>query len=203
MWEHKLEPDAVRAAYRRMGEFLAALHRIGMPGYGYITTEVLDPVADNATHMRRKFGRQLREFLKAGGPAELHDAVARRVAAGAHCFAACTGPVLCHNDLHEGTVLVDDAGAVAGFVDDENAEAADPMSDLAKTLQFELSRSAAKRAALFDGYGPLPPHGAERIELYRLYHAIELWTWFTSIGHAKGLPDLLDDIRSLSDDQIR
>jgi hygromycin-B 7''-O-kinase len=200
MWERPSEPDTDRAAYRRMGEFQAALHRIRMPAYGDITTGILDPVADNTTHMQKRFARQLDAFLAEGGPSDVHDAVARRVAAGESCFAACSGPVLCHNDLHEGNVLVDDAGTVTGFVDVENAVAADPMTDLAKTIQFELSESAAKRAALLDGYGPLPPHGAERIELYRLYHALELWTWFSSIGNTKPLPALLDSLRSLSDD---
>jgi hygromycin-B 7''-O-kinase len=200
MWERASEPDTDRAAYRRMGQFQAALHRIRMPGYGYITTEILDPVADNTTHMRQKFGRQLDEFRAAGGPPDVHDAVARRVTADEPCFAACSGPVLCHNDLHEGNVLVDGAGAVTGFIDVENAVAADPMTDLAKTIQFELSGSAAKRAALLDGYGPLPPFGEERIELYRLYHALELWTWFNSIGKTEPLPALLDDLRSLSSD---
>lgn len=199
MGERAPEPEVDRAAYRRMGEFQAALHRIHLPAYGYLTTEILDPVADNATHMRQKFTRQLGEFLAAGGPADVHDAVARRVAAGVRCFAACSGPVLCHNDLHEGNVLVDDAGTVTGFVDVENAVAADPMTDLAKTIQFDRSASAAKRAALLDGYGPLPPYGAERIELYRLYHALELWTWFASIGRTEPLPALLRSLRSLSD----
>jgi aminoglycoside phosphotransferase (APT) family kinase protein len=197
MWERASEPDTDRAAYRRMGEFQAELHRIRMPAYGYITTGILDPVADNPTHMRQSFARHLAEFLAAGGPSDVHDAVARRVTAGEPCFAACTGPVLCHNDLHEGNVLVDDAGTVTGFVDVENAVAADPMTDLAKTLQFELSGSPEKRAALLAGYGPLPPFGTERILLYRLFHALELWTWFSSIGKTDPLPALLDDLRRL------
>lgn len=198
MWERTPEPGAVRAAYRRMGEFQAALHRIRLPGYGELTTEILDPVADNTTHMRRRFARQLAEFRAAGGPSDVGDAVARRVAADASCLAACSGAVLCHNDLHEGNVLVDEAGAVTGFVDVENSVAADPMTDLAKTLQFAADESGAKQAALLDGYGPLPPHGAERIELYRLYHALELWTWYTMIGNTEPLPALLADLRSRS-----
>jgi hygromycin-B 7''-O-kinase len=200
MWEYGSEPGVVLAAYRRMGEFQAALHRIRLPAYGDLTTEILDPVADNTTYMRQRFDRQLGEFRAAGGPADVHDAVARRVAAGERCFAACSGAVLCHNDLHEGNVLVDDAGTVTGFIDVENAVAADPMTDLAKTIQFDRSESAAKRAALLDGYGPLPPYGAERIELYRLYHALELWTWFSSIGNTEPLPAILDSLRSLSRD---
>ncbi|GIJ43423.1 hypothetical protein Val02_03090 [Virgisporangium aliadipatigenens] len=198
MWERAPEPDAVRAAYRRIGRFLAALHRIGLPAYGELTTGIQDPVPDNLTYMRRRFAGHLDGFRAAGGPADLHDAVARRVAADEHHFAACAGAVLCHKDLHEGNVLVDDAGAVTGFIDVENAEAADPMTDLAKTLQFALDDSGEKRAALLDGYGPLPPHGAERIELYRLFHAVELWTWYASIGHTTHLAAQLDTLRALT-----
>jgi hygromycin-B 7''-O-kinase len=196
MWEREPQPAAVRAAYRRIGEFQAALHRIHLPAFGHLTTGIVDPVADNTTYMRQKFARQLAEFRSAGGPADIHDSVARRVAEDDHHFAECSGAVLCHNDLHEGNVLVDDTGTVTGFVDVENAEAADPMTDLAKTIQF--SDVPEKRAALLDGYGPLPPHGTERIDLYRMFHALELWTWFTSIGHTEPLPALLDDLRSLS-----
>ncbi|WP_433796222.1 phosphotransferase family protein [Actinoplanes sp. CA-252034] len=196
MWERAPDPAAVRAAYRRIGEFQAALHRIRLPAYGSLTTEIVDPVADNTTYVRRKFARRSAAFLDAGGPVDLHDAVAKRVAAADHCFAACTGPVLCHNDLHEGNVLVDEAGAVTGFIDVENAEAADPMTDLAKTLQFD--DAPEKRAALLDGYGPLPAYGAERIDLYRMFHALELWTWFTSIDQRERLPPLIDSLRALS-----
>ncbi|MDR7275513.1 phosphotransferase family protein [Catenuloplanes atrovinosus] len=192
-WD-RMPDDA--SAYRRMGEFQAALHRIRMPAYGYIVTGILEPVADNLTFMRRRFARQLDEFRAAGGPVDVHDAVARRAVEGEPYVAACDGPVLCHNDLHEGNVLVDDDGTVTGFIDVENALSADPMTDLAKTIQFDIGGSAAKRAALLAGYGPLPRYGAERIALYRMYHALELWTWFSSIGHTEPLPGLLDDLRA-------
>jgi aminoglycoside phosphotransferase (APT) family kinase protein len=43
----------VPAAYRRMGELLAALHRIPMPAFGYLTTEIVDPRPDNALYLPR------------------------------------------------------------------------------------------------------------------------------------------------------
>jgi aminoglycoside phosphotransferase (APT) family kinase protein len=58
--------------------------------------------------------------------------------------------------LHEGNVLVAQSRGVTGFIDVENMIAADPMLDLAKTLQYDRDRSPAKRAALLEGYGPLP-----------------------------------------------
>jgi aminoglycoside phosphotransferase (APT) family kinase protein len=105
---------------------------------------------------------------------------------------------LCHNDLHEGNVLVDDAGEVTGFVDVENVIAADPLLDLAKTLQYDPDRSPVKRAALLAGYGPLPPAGLERIDLYRMFHSPELWAFFAEVGNTGPLPSIAEDIRELA-----
>jgi hygromycin-B 7''-O-kinase len=191
MSERGLGPAAVRAAYRRIGEIQAAMHRIAMSAFGYLTTEILDPVPDNTTYMGRQFARLLDVF---DGPPDVCDAIRARVAASVALFAGCTGAVLCHNDLHEGNVLVDDDGVVTGFVDVENAVAADPLIDLAKTIQYDLEASPVKRAALLDGYGPADP---ARLALYRLYHSLELWVFFASIGNTGPLPSITDDLRSL------
>jgi Ser/Thr protein kinase RdoA (MazF antagonist) len=193
-----LAPEAVAAAYHCIGRFQAALHRIAMPAFGYVTTGIVEPVADNPTYMRRQFSRRLDDFLAAGGPGDVHTAMTAAVTAADGCLAACTGAVLCHNDLHEGNVLVDGAGTVTGFIDVENAVAADPLLDLAKTVQYDLQSSPLKHAALFEGYGPLPPRSAERLRLYRLYHSLELWTYFASIGNTAPLPSITDDLRSLA-----
>lgn len=192
-----LDPAVVCAAYRRMGELLAALHRITMPAFGYLTTEILDPAPDNATYLTAQFAWHLATFAERDGPAELGRAVRDRVGSAAGLLAACAGPVLCHNDFHEGNVLVDDAGTVTGFVDVENAIAADPLLDLAKTLQYDLDRSPAKRAALLEGYGPLPPDADARLDLYRLYHSLELWAFFAETGNTGPLPAIADDLRAL------
>jgi hygromycin-B 7''-O-kinase len=196
--EVELEPDLLRAAYRRMGEMLASLHRITQPAYGYVTTEILEPEPDNRAYMERQFARKLAEFLALGGSVEVHDAVRDRVVAQASLFASCTGAVLCHNDFHESNVLIDEAGEITGFVDVENVIAADPLVDLAKTVQYDLTGSAEKRAGLFEGYGPLPADAAARIELYRLYHALELSAWFASIGNTTPLAAITADIRALT-----
>ncbi|MGM1058635.1 phosphotransferase family protein [Saccharothrix sp. Mg75] len=196
--EAGLAPGAAEGAYRRVGRLLAAVHRIALPAYGYLTTRIVDPVPDNTSCMRRRFAEKLAEFAALGGPAGLHDAVRRRVASREGLFASCAGAVLCHGDLHEGNVLVDDGGVVTGVVDVENAIAADPLLDVAKTLQYDLDRSPTKRAALLEGYGPLPADGEARVELYRLYHALELWDWFASTGETGPLASIADDIGDLA-----
>lgn len=198
--EANVEPAALPVVWRQVGELHAAVHRIAQPAFGYLTTEILDPEPDNTAYMRRRFAGKLAEFTELGGARDLHDGVRDRAAEQDGLFASCTAPTLCHNDLHEGNVLVEHTGSgwrVTGFVDVENAIAADPLVDLAKTVQYELTRSPVKFAGLLDGYGPLPADGLARLALYRLYHAVELWTWFASIGNTLPLASIGEDIRDL------
>lgn len=193
--------DAMWDLYRQLGTLQAAMHRISQPAFGYLTTEVLDPLPDNTAYMTRQFTIKLAEFAERGGDPEIHRLASARFAEQARLFASCAGPVLCHNDLHEGNVLVEPAGAgwrTTGFVDVENAIAADPLMDLAKTVQYERTRSPVKVAGLLTGYGPLPADGLARIELYRLFHALELWDWFAQIGNTAPLDGIAADIRALA-----
>jgi hygromycin-B 7''-O-kinase len=193
--------NAMGDLYRQLGAVQAAVHRIAQPAFGYLTTEVLDPAPHNTAYMTSCFERKLAEFLSRGGSPAIHRLARERVAERAGLFGLCAGPVLCHNDLHEGNVLVEPAGGgwrVTGFVDVENAIAADPLMDLAKTIQYDLTRSPVKVAGLLAGYGPLPADGLARIELYRLYHALELWDWFAEIGNTGPLDSIAADIRELA-----
>jgi hygromycin-B 7''-O-kinase len=197
----ELDLGEVRAVYRQMGTVLAAVHRIGMDAFGYLTTEILDPEPDNAAYMTRQFARKLREFAAHGGDRGLHDAVGAHVAERSRLFARCAAPALCHNDFYEGNILVDrtaEGWIVTGFVDVENAVAADPLLDLAKTDYYSIRGDETKLSGFLDGYGPLPVDGPDRLRLYRLYHALELWDWFASIGDTAPLPGIADDIRALT-----
>jgi hygromycin-B 7''-O-kinase len=193
--------DAMRDLYRQLGAAQAAIHRIAQPAFGYLTTEVLDPAPHNTAYLTRQFEVKLAEFAARGGDPETHRVASERVAERSGLFGLCGGPALCHNDLHEGNVLValtEDGWRMTGFVDVENAIAADPLMDLAKTIQYEQTRSPVKVAALLAGYGPLPPGGLARIELYRLYHALELWDWFAQVGNTEPLDSIAADIRELA-----
>ncbi|MEU4588633.1 phosphotransferase [Kitasatospora aureofaciens] len=99
--------------------------------------------------------------------------------------------------MRAGNVLVarrPDGWEVSGVIDVENAIAADPLIDLAKTDYYSLGRGEPECSALFEGYGPLPADAVERLELYRLYHAVELWGWFRSIGTVGPVGGIADDI---------
>ena len=184
------------AVYRQMGELLAAVHRITQSKWGYVTTRVVDIRPTNTAYMTDQFARRLRAFDELDGDPALAAAIDRHVARHADLFAACTEPVLCHNDFHQGNVLVS-GPQVTGFVDVEGAIAADPLFDLARTDYYALRDDPAARAAFLDGYGPLPPDWADRIALYQVHHAVELWNWATRIGKPADRFRALTDIDAL------
>jgi len=197
-----LDAGQIRRLYRQMGAVLAAIHRIGQDAFGYRVSRILDPQPDNTAYMTRQFAMKLREFGDLGGDPALRDMIEVHVARRTALFANCAVPVLCHNDLHEANVLVARTGAdweVTGFFDVENAVAADPLLDLAKTEYYSIKGDAAKQAGFLDGYGPLPPDAPERLALYRLYHALELWDWFAMIGNVAPLAGIASDLRDLVD----
>jgi hygromycin-B 7''-O-kinase len=189
------DPPDWRAMYQQLGELLRRVHRIEQPAYGYLTDQILDPLPDNDRYMRRQFAKKLHEFEQLGGDPKLHAEIATHVEEHTHLFADNPSAVLCHNDFHEGNILVDPVTwRVNGFIDVENAIAADPLIDLAKTIQYSAHDHPEKLAGLTDGYGAVPE---DRIDLYRLYHSLELWDWFQSIGETTYLDSIAQDMRKL------
>lgn len=190
-----------QAIYRQIGKLLRAVHRVPQAGFGYLVTEILDPAFSNKAYVQRQFDRKLCEFVERGGPGALARAVEHALTTYHDVLAVPVEPVLCHNDMHEGNILVarnGNAWSVQGFVDVENAVAADPMSDLAKTDYYSVQGDAAKRDGLLDGYGPVPDDLPARLRLYRLYHALELWDWFAKIGQPQHLPGILADLEEFT-----
>jgi aminoglycoside phosphotransferase (APT) family kinase protein len=167
--------------YRQMGQLLAAVHRITQDHWGYLTTRVVDVKPTNTAYMTDQFARRLRAFGELGGDPALARAIEAHVTRHTGLFAACPRPVLCHNDFHDGNVLVS-GSTVSGFVDVEGAVAADPLLDLARTDYYALRDDPATRDALLSGYGPLPPDWADRVGIYHVHHALELWNWAASTG---------------------
>ena len=108
--------------------------------------------------------------------------------------------MLCHDDCHYGNVLVArDGGSwrVSGLCDFENVVAGDPLLDLAKTHCYSPRRSAATLAALAEGYGELRDGWRETLDLYVLYHWLELWDWLAFASKPKPLPAIADEMRLL------
>jgi len=194
----EVEPPDWRAMYEQLGQLLGRVHRIPQPAYGYLTDRILDPLPDNDKYMRRQFAKKLDEFEQLGGETRLQEKIRAYVDRRGGLFAANQAATLCHNDFHEGNVLVDpEAWRVTGFIDVENAIAADPLTDLAKTVSYSIHDNADKLAGLVDGYGALPGDWQERISLYRVYHSLELWDWFKSIGETTYLDSIAAELTEL------
>ena len=192
------EPPDWRSIYEQLGGLLARIHRIPQPAYGYLTDQVLDPLPTNDEYMRRQFTKKLAEFDQLGGDPVLRAEISRYVESHAGLFLENEKPVLCHNDFHEGNVLVDpESWQVHGFIDVENAIAADPLMDLAKTECYSIWGNADKLAGLVEGYGELPVDWRERTTLYRLYHSLELWDWFKQTGTFDPLDSIANDMATI------
>lgn len=179
--------------YRELGRLLARLHTIKLDGFGYLTADgVLESHPTNLDYMRFQFGTRLASFVELGGDTELSRAIAEHVRVREELLVGPRAPVLCHNDCHEGNVVVSLHGGVtvAGWFDFENALAGDPLLDLAKTIAYSGRDRSAMTTALVDGYGTLPSHWREGLDLYGLFHVLELWTWFASLGDRDHLDEL-------------
>lgn len=186
--------------YRTLGRLLAAMHHITAPRWGYVTTRIVGAKPSNTAYMLDQFGTKLDRFADLGGGSALAGAIERHVHRRADLFAACPAPVLCHNDFHDGNVLVTRVGQewrVSGYVDVENTVVADPLLDLAKTDYYALRHDPTKRRAFLAGYGALPTDWPDRVALYHLHHALEFWNWSASTGKRELLPGIRADIDEL------
>jgi hygromycin-B 7''-O-kinase len=196
-----LAPIAVEAIYAELGSIMRAIHAVTFDAFGYVTTTVLDPHPTNDRYMRFQFAKKLHEFDELGGPAPIRGRIERHVDALDGTFSRCAGAVLCHDDLHEGNVLLvqrDGAQHVSGILDVENVVAGDPILDLAKTVYYAARDDAGKRRGLLAGYGDLPTGWEEALDVYVLYHALELWDWFALQGDAEPAASVLRDLERLT-----
>jgi len=187
---------------RQIGAILRELAGVRMDAFGYIGTEGLaEPLHEtNGDYMRFQFDKRLRQFDEQGGDGDLRRAIERHVAVRDELFALPDAASFVHNDCHYGNVLVVHEGGewrVSGLLDYENAVAGDPLLDPAKTHCYAARRSEQTLAALVERDDDLRPDWRETIDLYVLYHLLELRTWFAEVGPQDPLPQLDADMRAL------
>ena len=193
------EPE-LADVYRQMGALLAQLHAIGEEAYGFRTTEIIDPQQTNEAQMMATLHRASLRYLDATGDRDLYEAAHKYVGERTELFALCRGPVLLHNDFHEGNVIVEqtpDGPVLSGLIDVENAMAGDPMVDLSKTHSYSIRENRVKLDALFEGYGEVPVEWERRSPLFQLIHGFELWGWFHSVGARVEMDTVADGMRAL------
>jgi aminoglycoside phosphotransferase (APT) family kinase protein len=196
-----LSDRQLRDIYFQMGTLLAKVHAITLDAFGYITTCVIASHATNEAYMRFQFQKKLAELDAHGGDASLRRRVEEYVARHGELLTHAETPVLCHDDYHEGNVLVAEEGAnwrVTGIIDVENAVAGDPLLDIAKTDYYAIKAHAAKREGFLAGYGRLPVHWHKRVQMYKLYHALELWDWFAALGNKAAVLRITEDLQRFS-----
>jgi len=196
----RLTESHVDRVYHEMGQLLAAVHRITADRWGYVATGIVDSKPSNPAYMLDQFATKLDRFGDLGGGSALAEAINRHVTRNADLFAECRQPTLCHNDFHDGNVLVSETEhgwRVTGYVDVENTVVADPLLDLAKTDYYALRGNRTKRRAFLRGYGQLPPGWAARVALYRLHHALEFWNWSASTGKLSLLAGISSDLEKI------
>jgi hygromycin-B 7''-O-kinase len=102
----RLTEDHIDSVYRQMGQLLAAVHRITADRWGYVATGIVDSKPSNTAYMLDQFATKLGRFDDLGGGSALAEAINRHVTRHADLFAGCRQPALCHNDFHDGNVLV-------------------------------------------------------------------------------------------------
>lgn len=121
----------------------------------------------------------LAAYRRVGGPATI-DAGVRALLAERHdALDADVVPVLCHRDLVDGNVLVDDLdpARVSGVVDLERAAWDDPVADLALTLVHVRQHVPGDVEALLDGYGGLTAGEAARLVVHEVLHLLAERVW--------------------------
>ncbi len=194
--------------YRQMGQLMRQVHTIPMAAYGYVRAEGIDaPRVDNAEYMAQSFDKVIRQFRDLGGDVSLARQIETMVAADLHLAAETTGPVLCHNDFHQGNVLAVRDGAgdlqLSGLIDFGNTLAGDALFDLAKGLFCSRHEDARSYEPLLAGYGPILHSDPDKIlRLYTLFHRASMWGFLTRIGRSPTAEDgpagLLHDLDQMT-----
>lgn len=180
--------------YRQMGALLRQMHAIPMSGYGYIKDQGVErPLPSNPDYMVYAFESAFRRFRDAGGDAELGRQL-EALAAAKLALTVSAGPVLCHDDLHQGNVLVDRRPdgelGLSGLIDFGNARAADPLFDLAKAIFCASHEDPRAGRPLLEGYGALDhPDPKAALWLYTLHHRVSMWAFLTKLGQDPTAPE--------------
>lgn len=105
-------------------------------------------------------------------------------------FAVSVGPVLLHNDVNRGNLLVDSAGLLSGLVDWERAAFGDPIADLAHLAQHLRHESDDDVEVLLAAYG-VDDSGRARLEVYEVLEALTERAWI-ALDRPHGWSDSVD-----------
>lgn len=187
----RLSAEELMSVYRQIGVMQREIHKVTFDRFSLLLDIAASGHDDNVGLMRERCGAAIAELRKHGGSESLAVGLESYFRAHEVLFARCNQAVLCHNDFHEANILVDLAQGevkITGLIDFENALAADPLFDLAKTHNHARRGSDQTLGALIGGYGELPPDWRKPFDLYVLFHALELRNWYAIVGAGWMLP---------------
>ncbi|MEO3776144.1 aminoglycoside phosphotransferase family protein [Micromonospora sp. B11E3] len=162
---------------REVGRALQGLHAVRGRWYG--------DLVDGGTRWPSAWARAaarsdelLDRYVRTGGPSGLTGRIRRFVAGCQAALALCPGPVLCHNDVNDGNLLISATPdpRLSG-VDLERASWDDPLNDLAKTRLHIRHHRPADTAALIEAYGVDGTDAHRRLDAYEVLHALEERLW--------------------------
>jgi hygromycin-B 7''-O-kinase len=189
----KLPKSKIAIIYEQMGNYLRILHSQHSSQFGYITKGIDHPHKTNEEYMLFQFKKKIKQYKEFKGSAKVAQEIMKYVTKRKSLLTSCKMASLCHNDYHSGNVLMK-GKKVTGIIDVENMVAGDPMFDIAKTFYYDIRGDSLKERAFLQGYGKLPKDWKERVDIYKLYHALELWDWFASIEQKELLEKIHEDI---------
>ncbi|MEZ2127931.1 MULTISPECIES: phosphotransferase family protein [unclassified Sinorhizobium] len=202
------EPD-IEQAYRQMGELLRRIHAEPMSAYGYVRGHGIDkPKYTNADYMTAAFEDVFRRFRDLGGDADLGRRLQQLAEGSFELLNESDGPVLCHDDFHQGNVLALRASTgrleLSGLVDFGNARAGDKLFDLAKALFCSSHEDPRSHRPILEGYGAVDhPDSESALWLYTLFHRLSMWCWLATLGAdaaaENGPGGLVRDLREMAD----
>jgi aminoglycoside phosphotransferase (APT) family kinase protein len=195
-----LLPGDYRSIYKLMGRLLRQIHEVTFSSFGFFGPEgMVESHSNNGAWMERRFDLvtdAARNFGLQPYKKEIHRFMRSRQSAIEHA-----SPVLCHSDIHEGNVFAERSEGtwqLTGVIDASGATAGDPLFDVARTLYLSAGGDHEKRVALLAGYGPTRRNMAAALELYELYHAMELRNWCADhYPGSSGFWNIECDIQSL------
>ena len=75
---------------------------------------IVDSKPSNTAHVLGQFATKLCRFVDLDGDSAVSEAINSHVARHADLFTECLRPALCHNDFHDGNVLVPGTGKAGG-----------------------------------------------------------------------------------------
>lgn len=145
--------DALRAAYRQLGEAVASIHSLTFPSFGELGPDAA--VADDGPYPEALAARAERHLTNAEPRHTFLDVLS----VDADCLREAQSPVLAHEDLNPGNILFErraDGWVLSAILDFDSAWAGSAESDLARLEPWRgMTRPAfwagyQKRASLPD-----------------------------------------------------